>query len=306
MSFRKILIPIDGTPVSRWALTRTEGLLQRPGSSVKILGVVPATREQAVDPLYAADPRHKPLHDTLGAIKAAYEKRRLDVDAEIRFGAPAIEILREAATGGHDLIAMATHGRSGIDRILFGSVTLKVLQSCPIPMLLFRPLLRLDETVSPAEPDTPAAFSDVLVPLDGSHVAEEIVPAVETLARTCGSRLHLLTVVPGGPDEARHRQTALHDLERWRRIFATLKIETAIDVRAGEPATEVLDCVRERGLDAVALTTHGRSGIARAIYGSVAEKVLTRATVPVLVLKSRITCPHPLELMGTTLRLEVP
>jgi nucleotide-binding universal stress UspA family protein len=306
MTYHKILVPLDGSAVSRWVLSRSERLLTRPGTELLLLGVAEASAAQAADPLFRADPRHKPLHDELASLKASLLARNIAVDAEVRFGDPATEILREAATSDFDLVAMATHGRTGLNRLLFGSVALKVLQACPLPMLLFRPLLRHDDSLSPVERTDPARFQRVLVPLDGSAVAEEIVPALERLARTFGASLHLFTAISGGADEAAHRRDADDYLARWTRIFASIGIDATTEIRAGEAAAEALDCVRERGLDAIAMTTHGRSGIHRAVYGSVAEKVLSHAEVPLLVVRSRSTHTRPFQPVdpGRKLRVE--
>ena len=305
MTYHKILVPLDGTAVARWVLSRSERLLAQPSAEVRLLAVVEATGAQASDPLYLADPRHKTVHDDLASLKASLLARGIATDAEVRFGDPATEILREAATGGFDLVTMATHGRTGLGRLLFGSVALKILQACPIPMLLFRPLLRYDDSLSPVERTDPAKFQRVLVPLDGSPVAEEIVPALERLARTFLAGLHLLTVVPGGAEESAHRRDAEDYLARWTRIFSSIGIDATTEVRAGEAAVETLDCVRERGLDAIAMTTHGRSGLNRAVYGSVAEKILSQSEVPLLVVRSRVALPRPLELTDPGRKLRV-
>ncbi len=302
MGFKKILLPVDGSSSSPWILDRTRRLLSLPQLSVTILGVAPP----AGDPASAVDPRHKPMHDAIRAMKDRLLMEGVEAAASIVFGDPATEILREAAVGGYDLIAMATHGRTGLDRILFGSVSLKVLQASPIPLLLARPLLKPDGSLSASERTDAAKFQNILVPLDGSETAEEIIPAVEKLARAMRSHVHLLTIVPGGAEEGGHRRTAETALLRWCRILDSLGIEAAPEVRAGEPASEVLDCLHERGLDSIALTTHGRTGLPRAIYGSVAEKLLARAAVPILVCRARLSHPHVPAFEGTSLRLGIP
>jgi nucleotide-binding universal stress UspA family protein len=125
------------------------------------------------------------------------------------------------------------------------------------------------------------------VPLDGSELADEILPFAMELARAFGSRLFLFTAVPGGPD-GRARETQAGEYLSKRGLWlkgAGVKCETF--VRVGAAAEEALTVVTECGLDAVAMTTHGRSGIARAVYGSVAEKILSHAEVPLLVVRNR-------------------
>lgn len=286
-TYRRILIPLDGSELSRWVLARARRLLEQPGLSVTLLTVVETDEERASDLSFRVDPRDHPVQEALGAAKSELLERSVAAHAEIRFGDPATEILREIAGGGHDLVAMSTHGRTGLGRMMFGSVALKVLQASPVPLLLFRPLQRADETLSPAETSEPATFKRILVPLDSSEAAEQVLPAAEAMARTFGSKLHLFTAIPGGAEEASSARVAEEYLNRCRRILGGHDLVSLVEVRTGPAAEEALAAIREHGLDAVAMTTHGRSGLARAMYGSVAERILLEAEIPVLLLRSR-------------------
>lgn len=285
--WKRLLIPLDGSELSTWALARAKNILEQPGVSVTLLQVVETTEERARDLAFQVEPRHRAAHDALAALRDDLLERSIPARAEIRFGDPATEILREIAAGGHDLVAMTTHGRSGLARVMFGSVALKVLQASPAPLLLFRPLQRPDETLSPAETSDPARFRRLLVPLDGSEGAEEILAAAEGFARTFGSKLHLFAAVPGGPEEAKHRRVAEEYLGRWQALLGSRGLKPLVEIRTGSAAEAALAAVRELGLDGVAMTTHGRSGLPRAMYGSVAEKILRDAGVPVLLLRNR-------------------
>lgn len=286
-AWKRLLIPLDGSPLSAWALSRAKNILEQPGLAVTLLQVVESTEERAGDLAFQVEPRHRAAHDALAALRDEFVERSIPARAEIRFGDPATEILREIAAGGHDLVAMTTHGRSGLARVMFGSVALKVLQASPVPLLLFRPLQRPDGTLSPVETSDPARFRRLLVPLDGSEAAEEILPAAEGFARTFGSKLHLFSAVPGGSEEAQHRRVAEEYLGRWQALFGTRGIKPLIEIRTGSAPEEALGAVRDLGLDGVAMTTHGRSGVPLAIYGSAAERILRDSGVPVLLLRNR-------------------
>ena len=286
-TWKRLLIPVDGSPLSLWALARAKNILDQPGLAVTLLQVVEVPEERAQDLAFQVEPRHQATHDALAALRNELLERSIPARAEIRFGDPATEILRETAAGGHDLVAMATHGRSGLARVMFGSVALKVLQASPVPLLLFRPLQRPDETLSPVETSDPARFRRLLVPLDGSEAAEEILPVAEGFARTFGSKLHLFAAVPGGAEEAGHRRVSEDYLGRWQAVLGARGLKPLVEIRTGRAPEEALAAVRELGLDGVAMTTHGRSGVPRALYGSVAEKILHEAGVPVLLLRNR-------------------
>ncbi len=285
--WKRLLIPLDGSPLSAWALSRAKNILEQPGVAVTLLQVVETTEERAQDLAFQVEPRHKDAHDALAALRDDLLDRSIPARAEIRFGDPATEILREIAAGGHDLVAMTSHGRSGLARVMFGSVALKVLQASPAPLLLFRPLQRPDGTLSPVETSDPARFRHLLVPLDGSEAAEEILPAVEGFARTFGSKLHLFAAVPGGSEESQHRRVAEEYLGRWQALLGNRGLKPLIEIRTGSAPEEALFAVRDLGLDGVAMMTHGRRGMPLALYGSVAERILRDSGVPVLLLRNR-------------------
>jgi nucleotide-binding universal stress UspA family protein len=286
-STKRILVPLDGSGLSEWVLARAKHLIEQPGVSVTLLSIVPADEERASDLAFRLDPRHRERHDALAAARDRLLERSIPAEAEIRFGDPATEILREVASGGYRLIAMTTHGRIGLNRMLFGSIAHRVLQSSPVPLFLFRPLQRPDETLSPAETSEPARFKKVLVPLDGSEAAEEILPAVTEFARTFGSKLTLFRAVPGGEEAGEHRRLAEEYLRQWKYTLSYEGFEPEVEVRSGTAAEEALSLIRERGIDVVAMTTHGHTGLSRAVYGSVAERLLADGGVPVLTMRNR-------------------
>jgi nucleotide-binding universal stress UspA family protein len=283
--WKKILVPLDGSEISRWALERAQALIRQPGAVPTLLGVAEAAPPHAGELAFQVDPRHRPLHDLLAAARDDLRGRSVQAEAKIRMGDPATEIVREIHEGGHELVLMATHGRSALGRVLFGNVALRVLQASPVPVLLFRPLQRPDGTLSPAETREPAGFRRILVPLDGSEAAEEILPEAGRMARTFESQLLLLRSVPGGAGV--EAKAAGEYLEAWKTKLEAAGLRAGWAVREGRAAEEALAVIRERSVDAVALTTHGRTGAARAMYGSVAERLLRDAGVPVLAFRNR-------------------
>ena len=292
--WKRLLIPLDGSTLSEWAFHRAGKIIDQPGISVTLLHVVAAEDSLANDLTFQVDPRHREAHDALAALRDRLAERSIPARAEIRFGDPATEILREIGSGGYDIVAMTSHGRTGLTRVMFGSVAIKVLQASPVPLLLFRPIQRPDGTLSPVETSEPAPFRHLLVPLDGSESAEEILPAAEEFARTFGSILYLFVAIPGGAEEEQHRRQAEEYLDRWETALGRWGVNSVPVIRTGSAAEEALATVWEKGLDGVAMTTHGRRGLALSLYGSVAEKVLRESGVPVLLLRNkRLRRPLP-------------
>jgi len=136
-------------------------------------------------------------------------------------------------------------------------------------------------------------FKSILVPLDGSSLAEGILSQVRELARLHGSNVVLLRVAfalvfPGAdPTEAQVKTTeeAEEYVERIRESLEKEGIKAEAHVRYGFPSEEILSAAGRGGVDLIAMATHGRSGPARWMLGSVAEQVVRHSGVPVLVIR---------------------
>lgn len=292
-SWRDVLVPLDGSELSTWALVRARHLFEHPGISVTLLRVLEGREDRANDLAYQLDSRHREASDALGAVRGGFLDRSENVGAELRFGDPATEILREIDEGSHDAVVMSTFGRPGLGRSLFGKVTQQVLRASPVPLLLFRPRSGSDEAFQHPQAFNVPTWKRLLVALDGSERAEEILPSAERMARTLGSTIHLFRSVGGGSSEASERTRAEAYLENWKRSLEAQGIPTEAHVRTGEAAESAIGLIRELELDGVALTTHVRTGLTRSLHRSVTEEILRAADVPVLTL-----CPaerrHPL------------
>lgn len=196
---------------------------------------------------------------------------------------PADAIAEAAAAHGVDLVAMATHGRGGLGRWALGSTATKVLQHAQAPVLVVRAgaeraLERVDR---------------IDVALDGSELAEAILPDVMALARRNGSVVRLVHVVqtpdhPVGADtvalQAEITKVAQTYLDEVAARLAGEGVAVTPWVTAGADVADVLlRCAEQDGADLVAMTTHGRGGFSRWTYGSVADRLIRHADAPLLV-----------------------
>jgi nucleotide-binding universal stress UspA family protein len=189
---------------------------------------------------------------------------------------------------------MATHGRSGLDRWLLGSVAEKVLRVATHPLLLVR-------ATKDGKSEGDKVFKKVVVPLDGSALAEKVLPHVTALAKEISFEAVLLraynlrqvisTFEDYVPDwdllEAEAMGEAMSYLDsKARELKGQGLIEVSSRVSEKEPAQEIIDLASEPNT-LIAMCTHGRSGLKRWVLGSVAEKVVRHANSPVLVIPAR-------------------
>jgi nucleotide-binding universal stress UspA family protein len=217
-------------------------------------------------------------------------------------GSVAGAINRHAVATEVDVIVMTTHGRGPMARFWLGSVADSLIRQTSIPVLFVQP----QETE--AELTQESVFTRVLIPLDGSQLAEQILEPAMALATAMRAEVTLLRVVeqltPASYDPNSNRISGLRpsgltqlqevDRQEWSRaeeyldqLAARLRSE-ALSVQTRvishlRPATAILDDASSNGADLIALATHGRGGLKRLLVGSVADKVVRGTTTPVLV-----------------------
>jgi nucleotide-binding universal stress UspA family protein len=191
----------------------------------------------------------------------------------------AESILARARASKADLIVTTTHAPGALTCVAMGSVAAELVRRSSVPVILVRP----GETAREA---TPAPdVDDILVPLDGSPLAEQVLAPAAELARVMGARCHLLQVVePTTSGEQAEKAQAEAYLQR---IAAGLR-EQGLEVRARavfawDAAGAILAEADEQGSKLIALATHGRGGLEWLMLGSVADQLVRRAPTPVLV-----------------------
>lgn len=293
--YRKILVPLDGSSFAEFALPVAEAVAAAADAEVELVMV------QDPSPPFAFGERHdEPQPWRQEYLSAVQERlgRSLDgrVDRTVRVGAMPDELEKYVGQAAPDLVVMATHGRGPLSRLWLGSVADHMVRRAPCPVLLTRP--EEDE-----EPDfgTPLRLRRLLVPLDGSRDAEAILPHAFRFGDLFGASYRLLRVVhyPAEivsaylPDTvhmsedlvARGQEQAreyLDELAARLREEEEREVETDVQVDV-HPVSGILRSAREDGADAVALATHGRSGVRRALLGSTADKLIRSVRVPALV-----------------------
>lgn len=215
-------------------------------------------------------------------VRATRDAGVVRVQGELRPGTPWTEIVEVLAAGAFDLCVIGTHGRTGLARVLLGSVAEKVVRHAPCSVLVVRP------------GSEPRPFAHVLVPTDLSESGVHALEVATTLVAPEGgiTLLHVVDVPLMTIEElsmtdlGRDLVAAAHDkLERTAdRLRAASSVPVSTRVRVGPAGAETLAALDERAdLDLVIMGSHGRTGLQRALLGSVAEKVVRHAPCPVLV-----------------------
>jgi nucleotide-binding universal stress UspA family protein len=284
--FRRILVPLDGSPLAERAVPFAQAIAAAGNAQLLLLRVVSAREDHPDDDAIGG----QPAEPTEAARYLRDLAQRLSPAAEweVEEGEAADVILGAIARREIDLVAMSTHGRSGIGRWIYGSVADAVLRHAPVPVLLASATTQMARWRS----DRPLR---VIVPLDYSALSEAILEPACALADTLKAELILLSVAPllVTPDPTGGAYL-MYDPERDRAerrayiegIAAGLREPgRAVAVRDafGLVDATILDVARAEGADLIALATHGSGGVARLLMGSVATSVVQRASVPLLI-----------------------
>jgi nucleotide-binding universal stress UspA family protein len=299
--FTRILIPLDGSKTAEKVLPYARflaGSLKLPVELLAVVDIVEmathisADRARHLDTMIEDSVRNSEqyLRGVAGTFPGANTK------CTVEKGKAEQVIIETAAADKGTLITMATHGRSGIDRWLLGSVAEKVLRGGTNPMLLVR-------ATEEAKTDGGATLKSIVVPLDGSELAETVLPTVAELAKTLKLAVVLFraynipsSAYAGGEGYyainyeqllTAMREEAVDYLEKKTEAVKKLGIANVSYVaKEGFAADEIISLSRKSPDNLIAMCTHGRSGVKRWMLGSVTETVVRHSADPVLVIRA--------------------
>lgn len=289
-----ILVPLDGSETAEGALPYAAALAEKlhthlvlltvwEGADTDLASTFPSL---SLDVSQAAQEHFTQYLEQLKAKLPDADRVRVIVkpgDAHEQIASTASEI-------GARVIAMATHGRSGIGRWLYGSTAGRLLRDAPAPILAVGPHLLEEQRPR-------AAYGKIMVPLDGSPMSEAAIAPAVTIARAAGASISLVRAVrwavqaypytlpdayvPQLDDELEKGAKAY--LRRLQESVGEGVKSEAFVVR-GALADGLLDVVQQQHIDLVVMTTHARTGIVRAALGSIADRML-QGGAPVLLIR---------------------
>jgi nucleotide-binding universal stress UspA family protein len=287
-----LLLPLDGSDLAEGALPYALALARAMKMAVLLVSVFEAFPEHADANVraLAADAREQAR-----AHATAYLERvrrqigdAVPVTAEVREGDAPDEILKAVKELGASYLAMSTHGRAGISRWRYGSTAGQLLHASPVPMLVVGPRVlerhRADVT-----------FEHIMVPLDGRQLSEVAIPVAQELAEALGARISLVEVVGWAiqtypyalpdaylPQLDQDWEAAANEYLRIRK--AQLKSVPVEAFVLHGPTTDALMGFIGMAVDLVVMATRARTGLARAVLGSVADRML-HAEAPVMLVR---------------------
>lgn len=308
-TYRRIAVPLDGTAESehalRWAIT----IAQRAQCMIDLVHVI--VRPPSVSALYGApaqaaraveEQRPAPLQ-RLSRLASEIAEHGVRVEVSLIEGEVPASLEVHFQTTGADLIVIARHDKPWFEQLLFGSVAASVSRRAHIPVLIVR------ATQGEALFNPSVKIGRILLPFDGSAFAEQIIPHTATLALLMQAEITVLGILEpvtamaagaldAGPDPAVPLSNEPNDehpgepnLPALEAAATTLRsrgltVRTVI-LAAGRPAHTIIRYAEEGALDLIALTTHARGALERALTGSVSAAVLRNARLPILIYRPK-------------------
>jgi len=314
VEIRRVLCPIDFSQHSRLALDHALAIAKWYGSTVTVLHVyctTPAAPYTRGLPSYKSiavtrSNRERLLEET-GRFIAAEAPTGASIEIVLCEGDAASEILNQANSLGADLLVIGTHGRSGFERLVLGSVAEKVLRKARCPVL------SVPRGMPDAVPATPALFTRILCPVDFSECSLNALNHAMSLAEKANARLTLLHVLVYGDEEApdvydtlisderldmahfRRRREEIHRERLRDAVPEALRARHTVDsiLTSGKPYREILRVAAEQGNDLIVMGVQGRGATDLMVFGSTTQHVVRQATCPVLTLcRTSVTETH--------------
>jgi nucleotide-binding universal stress UspA family protein len=303
LRYHNILVPLDGSDLAECVLPHLEAIIIR-GRAVNIRFIyvidsldVPFTKEEFKDKIEseARTSASHYLHEVVDRL--GYDG---SVTTEVVIGKTADAIMDYAAKHSIDLILMATHGRSGMSRWARGSVADKVIRASTTPVWLVRAGMQ-EEAFYEEWPKI-----SIMVPLDGSEFGESVLPHAEAAAKQLSADLVDIVLVrvcelftePHYPpamkmsweeyqkyEEDRCKEICRKYLAGVEETMTARGFRVRTEVQVGDTAKTLIEYADNNAISLIVMSTHGRSGLSRLAFGSIAEKILHEVSRPVLLIR---------------------
>jgi len=304
---RSILVPLDGSTFGEHALPLAAWIARRAPTSLQLVHVHRPAPVATIEGVIIMDD----IELSMRQEEQAYLDKvvhRLRVDASVPASATLLD--GDVATAIHDraiaekadLVVLSTHGRGALGRFWLGSVADELVRRLPMPILMVRP------AEGPIDLDNPPVIHNVLLPLDGSQFAEQMIEPALSLGKIMGATFTLVRVISPtvrldyvpetmalermADDVLEHTRACQDQLRKEAQTYLDgvaarlrsrdIQVETCV-LAEEQPAVGILREAEIFGADLIAMETHGRRGLSRLMLGSVADKVVRGGHLPVLL-----------------------
>lgn len=301
--YRVIMVPVDGSAFSREAVFQGLRLARKTDAQLRLVriasipGLVGGPETLSLENTARTSERETMLSELYRLAAECRANSSVDVTASVEDGPIADALCGHALRHNVDLIVMATHARRGMARVWHGSVADRLIRETRLPVLVVRPPSLATELI-----DGPC-YKRIVVAVDGSELAEKSIDAAVSLAEIERAELTLLRIIPSardirpgemhstiGPARARDVDEAekylaglrTHLSHRYTRIHAAVVV-------ADDTPQAILGYSQAHDIDMIAIATHGRGGITRAVLGSVADRILSEGMLSALVINPAVT-----------------
>ena len=299
--YKVIMVPTDGSGFDREAIRVALRMAERSDAKVRLVrvlatgsffGAAAASEGTALAAEVVRTERDRALSELYSLAAECRAISNVDITVDLHAGPVADVLEGYARRNDVDLIVISTHGRSGISRLSLGSVTDSLIRHTTIPVLVVKP------PTSYLNPQMGEAFKRIVVPLDGSTLAEQILPRVLALAKFEEADITLLNVLV--PQSYSQKEIVDPSLPWWDKDISVAQsylFRIAGNLRRnGVPVTTDIvisdniagaigDFAGREKADLIAIATHGRGGLNRMLRGSVADAVLHSTRMSMLVFK---------------------
>lgn len=299
IAFKEVLCPVDLSDASLRPVTYAAAIASWYGARLTVLHVAPTFEPMQVHPGGFEAPVRivypMPREEVIAELQRVLEVAGVDANGAslaAEAGDAAATIVDQAVALRADLLVMGTHGRSGFDRLLLGSITEEVLRKAPCPVLTVPPH-------APAAAPDAVVFGHVLCPVDFSSASLQAVGFALDLARQAGGSVTLLHVIEwlaehepqanvhfNVPEFRRHLGEAAH--ERLRTLVPdAARVEGRVEdvVVAGRAYRQILDTARDKSAQLIVMGAQGRGAVGLALFGSTTQQVVRHAECPVLTVR---------------------
>jgi len=291
---RTVIVPLDGSDASEEALGIAQRIQERQGSKLKLLSVVEVTTEFdawiETAPFTLEDELDSWLEERRGYLADVASRLGDNVETEVRVGRPADEICAAVEAAGPAVVVMASHGRGGLQQFVLGSVALSVVHDVHCPVVVVH--MQGDGAEAPSRLDS------VLLPTDGSSFSESVIDEALAILGEPKPDVRLIQVLehPAWAANSMNAGLVSEYLDASREAAQIHLDESAAklrergytaeaELRSGSAADGILESATQNRVHMIAMATHGRGGVGRLLLGSVAQRVLQRTDVPLLLIR---------------------